>query len=56
MTMDNNNQSNLPNDPPKNAKERLYDRINVPLWVLDVIIWVCIGAAVFLVIYGTIRR
>lgn len=25
----------------RNAKERLYDKIKVPVWVLDVIIAVC---------------
>ena len=49
--MDSKNKS----DPPKNIKERLYDHIHLPLWVLDVIIWLCVWLAVFFVVYGTIQ-
>ncbi|MFR5602528.1 MAG: hypothetical protein ACLTKI_09410 [Lachnospiraceae bacterium] len=35
----------------KNAKERLYDKINVPIWVLDVIIAACLIAIVLVFLF-----
>lgn len=35
----------------KNAKEKLYDRIHVPIWVLDVIIAVCLILVVLIFLF-----
>jgi hypothetical protein len=37
---------------PKNAKERLYDHIKIPIWLLDVVIALAIIAIVYLVVTG----
>lgn len=38
---------------PKGAKERLYDKVKLPLWAIDLIIGVLIVALVVVVIIGT---
>lgn len=42
---------NVP-EAPKNAKERLYDHIKVPVWVFDVIIGISIIAIIILIVIG----
>ena len=37
---------------PRNAKERLYDKVNIPIWLLDVIIWGCVAGIVLCIIFG----
>ncbi len=39
----------------KNAKERLYDKINVPIKYLDIFIGVCAAAIVVLIIMGMMK-
>ena len=43
---------NVP-EPPKGFKERLYDRIRIPLWALDVVIVLLFVALIAVVIIGT---
>lgn len=40
---------------PGNAKERLYDRIHIPLWLLDTIIVGCIIAFFVVVAVGALK-
>ena len=35
----------------KNLKEQIYDKINVPIWALDIFIAVCVTALVFILIF-----
>ena len=35
----------------KNLKEQIYDKINVPIWALDIFIAVCVTALVFIRIF-----
>lgn len=35
----------------KNLKEQIYDKINVPIWALDIFIAVCVIALVFILIF-----
>ncbi len=53
------NQPAQPQEQPQPAanadkclKERLYDKVNVPIWVLDLIIGGCILAIVYCLIVG----
>ena len=39
--------------PPKGFKERLYDRVKIPLRALDVIIIVLVIALIAVIIIGT---
>ena len=39
--------------PPKDFKERLYDRVKIPLRVLDAIIIVLVIALIAVIIIGT---
>lgn len=32
----------------KNAKERLYDKIHIPIWLLDVIIFGCLAGVILI--------
>ena len=36
----------------KNLKEQIYDKINLPVWVLDVLIAVLVAALVAVMIFG----
>ena len=36
----------------KNLKEQIYDKINLPVWVLDVLITVLVAALVAVMIFG----
>ena len=36
----------------KNLKEQIYDKINLPVWVLDVLIAVLVAALVTVMIFG----
>ena len=36
----------------KNLKEQTYDKINIPVWVLDVLIAVLVAALVAVMIFG----
>ena len=35
----------------KNLKEQIYDRINIPIWLLDIFIAVCVIALVAILIF-----
>lgn len=37
--------------PEKNLKERLYDHIKIPLWLLDVIIALLVAALLYILIF-----
>ncbi len=39
--------------PPKGLKERLYDKVKLPLWSIDLLIVLLIIALVVVVILGT---
>ena len=39
--------------PPKGLKERLYDKVRLPLWVIDLIIALLVAALIAVVIIGT---
>ena len=39
--------------PSKGAKERLYDKVKLPLWVVDLIIGALVVALIAVVIIGT---
>lgn len=41
-----------PPQGPKGAKERLYDQIKIPLWVLDIVIWGAVALIAVLIIVG----
>ena len=36
----------------KNLKDQIYDKINLPVWVLDVLIAVLVAALVAVMIFG----
>ena len=36
----------------KNLKEQIYDKINIPVWALDVLIAVLVAALVAVMIFG----
>ena len=36
----------------KNLKEQIYDKINIPVWALDVLIVVLVAALVAVMIFG----
>ena len=36
----------------KNLKEQIYDKINLPVWVLDLLIAVLVAALVAVMIFG----
>ena len=36
----------------KNLKEQIYDKLNIPVWVLDVLIAVLVAALVAVMIFG----
>ena len=40
----------------KNLKEQIYDKINIPVWVLDVLIAVLVAALVAVMIFGRLSR
>lgn len=35
----------------KNLKERIYDRINIPIWLLDILIAVMVAALAYILIF-----
>ncbi len=35
----------------KNLKERIYDQIKVPVWVLDIVIVGCIAALAYIILF-----
>ena len=35
----------------KNLKEEIYDKINVPIWLLDVIIVLCVAALFYIIVF-----
>ena len=35
----------------KNLKEEIYDKINVPIWLLDVIIVLCVAALFYILVF-----
>ena len=35
----------------KNLKEQIYDRINIPIWLLDIFIAVCVIALAFILLF-----
>ena len=35
----------------KNLKEQIYDKINVPIWLLDVIIAVSVAALFYIIVF-----
>ncbi len=39
--------------PPKGLKERLYDKVKLPLWAVDLIIALLVIALITVVIIGT---
>ncbi len=38
---------------PKGAKERLYDKVKLPLWAIDLIIGALVIALIIVIIIGT---
>ncbi len=36
----------------KNLKEQIYDKINVPVWALDIVIVLLVAALVGVIIFG----
>ena len=36
----------------KNLKEQIYDKINIPVWALDVLIAVLVAALIAVMIFG----
>ena len=42
-----------PSPPPKGLKERLYDRVKLPLWAIDLIIGLLVLALIVTIILGT---
>ena len=44
-------ESQTPHEPA-NAKERLYEKLRMPLWVLDIIITVLVIALIVVVLIG----
>ena len=36
----------------KNLKEQIYDKINIPVWALDVLIVVLVAALIAVMIFG----
>ena len=44
---------NQDEEPPKGAKERLYDKVKLPLWAVDLIIGLLVLALAAVVIIGT---
>lgn len=36
----------------KNLKEQIYDKINIPVWALDILIAVLVAALVAVMIFG----
>ena len=36
----------------KNLKEQIYDKINVPVWALDVLIVVLVAALLLVIVFG----
>ena len=42
-----------PTPPPKGIKERLYDKVNLPLWAVDLIIALLVAALLLTIYLGT---
>ncbi|MDO5298084.1 MAG: hypothetical protein Q4F18_01545 [Clostridia bacterium] len=36
----------------KNLKEQIYDKINIPVWVMDIVIVLLVAALVLIIIFG----
>lgn len=43
-------------EDPRNLKEKLYDKIEIPIKVLDVIIAVAVVILVIMIIYFVVRK
>ena len=39
------------NQSDKNLKERIYDQINVPIWLLDIVIVACIAGLAYIILF-----
>lgn len=50
---DHQNDKGLPVEPQKGFKERLYDKVKLPLWALDIIIGVLVVALIVSIYLGT---
>ena len=35
----------------KNLKEKIYDQINIPIWLLDIVIVGCIAALIYIIVF-----
>ena len=35
----------------KNLKEQIYDRINIPIWLLDIIIVACVAVLFYIIVF-----
>ena len=35
----------------KNLKERIYDQIRVPVWLLDIVIVACLAALAYIILF-----
>ena len=35
----------------KNLKERIYDQINVPIWLLDIVIVACLAGLAYIIFF-----
>ena len=46
-------RGDTPAPPPKGLKERLYDKVKLPLWALDIIIALLVVALVVTFYLGT---
>ena len=39
------------NQSDKNLKERIYDQINVPIWLLDIVIVACLAGLAYIIFF-----
>jgi hypothetical protein len=51
--MSENNERGLSPEPQKGFKERMYDKVKLPVWALDIIIAVLVIALVVSIYLGT---
>ena len=40
---------------PQNAKERVYEKIRIPLWALDTLIVLLVAAVIVFLVVGSIK-
>ena len=51
--MSDHNDKGLSPEPQKGFKERMYDRVKLPVWALDIIIGLLVVALIVAVYLGT---